>query len=525
MQRLGLNLAELLAYRRADEAMGLRCRLVPVLAQVLIAERQRAVLNAGLWRRVRRRQRLRCRRGRCGCRAAGLDLRAVAHPDVGAAELGIRDRHAVEDVGFGDVLHSMPVADSKLGGSYVWVRDSAQIKSGSATTAAPAAAPQALAAANAPPQTGVQDCTLAFCDQNLRQNWNQPTPQTHCFICPPISQQLCQIQTQPLHCQTQPVVFGILPPSFNCTQQGCGAGVQPGGQQAQLHAMAVQPTPSAVHQCGGGGVHPTPSAVHQCGGVHPTLATLCTQPHLCPPQAPGMVMASPPCPSLGCSMFGTCAGCAQPAPQAAGPQMQAPAMAGPPGTAMFSWPAQCPSQFCSAVGTCGQAPQAAGPQMHAQAMAGPPGTAMFYCTMNCGGQIAPAMPMASQLLCTPFDGCAAPQAAAAVQPTPSAVHHCGQPLTQGICPTPSAINQCGQPLTQGICPTPSAINLCGQPFTQGICPTLSAIHLCGQPLTQGICATPTATQPGFCQPTGIACLATQGCVTVPNGVFTPFGRG
>ena len=243
------------------------------------------------------------------------------------------------DVAEADVLHSMPVADSKLGGSYVWVRDSAQIKSGSATTAAPAAAPQALAAANAPPQTGVQDCTLAFCDQNLRQNWNQPTPQTHCFICPPISQQLCQIQTQPLHCQTQPVVCdippqslhcathpvvcdipprqtlatictqvgcvtqpvvcGILPPSFNCTQQGCGAGVQPGGQQAQLHAMAVQPTPSAVHQC---------------GGVHPTLATLCTQPHLCPPQAPG--------------------------------------------TAMFSWPAQCPSQFCSAVGACGQAPHA-----------------------------------------------------------------------------------------------------------------------------------------------------------------------
>jgi len=469
------------------------------------------------------------------------------------------------DVAEGDVLHSMPIADSKLGGSYVWLRDSAQIKPGSAAAAAPAAggaqaaAPQALAAANAPPQSGVQDCTLAFCNQNQNQNWGQPTPQTHCFICPPLTQ-ACQIQTQ-LHCPTQPVVCDIPPQSLHCATHpvvcdipprqtlatictqvgcmtqpvvcgilppsfGCGAGgQQPGGQQAQLHAMAVQPTPSAVHQCGGGGVHPTPSAVHQCGGVHPTLATLCTQPHLCPPQAPGMVMASPPCPSLGCSMFGTCAGCAQPAPQAAGPQMQAPAMAGPPGTAMFSWPAQCPSQFCSAVGTCGQAPQAAGPQMHAQAMAGPPGTAMFYCTMNCGGQIAPAMPMASQLLCTPFDGCAAPQAAAAVQPTPSAVHHCGQPLTQGICPTPSAINQCGQPLTQGICPTPSAINLCGQPFTQGICPTLSAIHLCGQPLTQGICATPTATQPGFCQPTGIACLATQGCVTVPNGVFTPFGRG
>jgi hypothetical protein len=218
------------------------------------------------------------------------------------------------DVAEGDVVHSTPIADSKLGGSYIWVRESAQIKPGSAAAAAPAAAPQAVAAApqaaaNVPPQ-------------NQNQNWNQPTPQTHCFICPPLTQ-ACQIQTQQLHCPTQPVVCdippqslhcathpvvcdipphqtlatictqvgcltqpvvcGILPPSFNCTQQGCGAGGQQGGPQMQPQAMAaVQPTPSAVNQCGvpppfSQYICPTPSAVHQCGAP-PFTQQICPTP-------------------------------------------------------------------------------------------------------------------------------------------------------------------------------------------------------------------------------------------------------
>jgi hypothetical protein len=417
------------------------------------------------------------------------------------------------DVAEGDVVHSMPIADSKLGGSYIWVRESAQIKPGSAAAAAPAEAPQALAAVP-------------------NQNLNQPTPQTHCFICPPpslpcqVPTQICQIQTEhctpatictlhgqcpppqtalihcptqpvvcdippqslrcathpvvcdiPPHqtlatictqigCLTQPVVCGILPPSINCTQQGCGpVGQQPGGIQPQAMA-ALQPTPSAVNQCGVpppfsqhicptpsavqqcgvplsqnicptptalpqcatppftqhicptpsavqqcGWLQPTPSAVQQCGGVHPTLATLCTQPHLCPQAA------------------------AQP-----------------------------------------------------QAMA------------------------------------AAPQGAAAFQPTPSAVNQCGvaQAFSQHICATPSAVHQCGQP---------TLATLCTQP------------HLCPPPVASVavICATPTATQPGFCHPTAnIACLQTANvvcaqtgvaacvpsvaCTPTPNGVFTPFGR-
>jgi hypothetical protein len=50
------------------------------------------------------------------------------------------------DVAEADVVHAMPVPDAKLGGSYVWVRASAQIKPGAAAAAAgtgAAAAPQA----------------------------------------------------------------------------------------------------------------------------------------------------------------------------------------------------------------------------------------------------------------------------------------------------------------------------------------------------------------------------------------------
>jgi hypothetical protein len=44
------------------------------------------------------------------------------------------------DVPEGDVIHSLPIADSKLGGSHVWVRASAAIKPGAATAGADAAA-------------------------------------------------------------------------------------------------------------------------------------------------------------------------------------------------------------------------------------------------------------------------------------------------------------------------------------------------------------------------------------------------
>jgi hypothetical protein len=62
------------------------------------------------------------------------------------------------DIPEGDVIHSMPIPDSKLGGAYVWARASAQIKPGraaAAATAAPQQAQPAEAAAPATPNTGV----------------------------------------------------------------------------------------------------------------------------------------------------------------------------------------------------------------------------------------------------------------------------------------------------------------------------------------------------------------------------------
>ena len=49
------------------------------------------------------------------------------------------------DIPEGDILHSMPIADSKLGGSYIWVRASSEIKPGSAAPQATEAPQQAAA--------------------------------------------------------------------------------------------------------------------------------------------------------------------------------------------------------------------------------------------------------------------------------------------------------------------------------------------------------------------------------------------
>jgi hypothetical protein len=60
------------------------------------------------------------------------------------------------DVAEDDVVHAMPVPDAKLGGSYVWVRASAQIKPG----AAAAAAGTGAVAAAQPAMPFTWTCTL-----------------------------------------------------------------------------------------------------------------------------------------------------------------------------------------------------------------------------------------------------------------------------------------------------------------------------------------------------------------------------
>jgi hypothetical protein len=257
------------------------------------------------------------------------------------------------DIPEGDVLHSTPIADSKLGGSYIWVRASSEIKPGSAAPAATEAVqPQQAAAVGINP-TPRTHCFV--CDPPMAAAAMQPTPtvQTHCFICPPHTQAvhcwtapvvcdtmqmptpatrcfICPNQNQtlatvctqiacpthPIHCPTQPVVCnlqptqpvvcGVLPPSFGCTQ-GC----QQGGAHPQLEAMAAPAHPNTAATlctqqpaCPPHTVHnslcicPTPSAVNQCGGpAHPTLATLCTQQPACPPHTVHNSMCICPTPS------------------------------------------------------------------------------------------------------------------------------------------------------------------------------------------------------------------------------------
>jgi hypothetical protein len=90
--------------------------------------------------------------------------------------------------------------------------------------------------------------------------------------------------------RTNPQQCGIVPPTLVC-----------GGQQQMPQAMAAQafqPTPSAVHQCGGmpqntiafctpqpvsQHICPTPSVLHHCGGFTQNICT--PQPvsqHICP---------------------------------------------------------------------------------------------------------------------------------------------------------------------------------------------------------------------------------------------------
>lgn len=104
------------------------------------------------------------------------------------------------DVAEDDVVHAMPVPDAKLGGSYVWVRASAQIKPG----AAAAAAGTGAVAAAQPAMPFTLTCTL-----NAAAPAGGWPPSLGCqpsvMACPPAA----------LHAQTNP-------PTLGCTG-GCNA--------------------------------------------------------------------------------------------------------------------------------------------------------------------------------------------------------------------------------------------------------------------------------------------------------------
>jgi hypothetical protein len=364
------------------------------------------------------------------------------------------------DVPEGDVIHSVPIADSKLGGSYLWVRANAQIKPGGSVAAAEAvAAPQ--------PQAVLP----------------QPTPATHCFICPPPTQNCtpATICTLHQHCPPQPTpatMCIICPPHQTlatvctqlCTQIGCPP--------------------------------------------HQTLATVCTQIG-CPP-----VVTQPPICGLTqpvvCGVLPPSIGCPPGGPQAQ-PQALAAAPRPPLQTSWFD----CHTNMAGCtVHICAQGAQPAA----APAAMAPTPTVMTHCFV-CPPQTVQDSVRVCDTLFTQI-GC--------------------QPQTMHICPTPSAVNQCGgppHPTLATLCTMPPAcppgggltlhptVCICATPgaHTHAFCaPTMGTACMPAPgrtvagctPECQGVAHTlaTLCTHPGFCPTQWNVCPPGQ------NGVFTPFGR-
>jgi hypothetical protein len=177
------------------------------------------------------------------------------------------------DVPEGDIIHSMPIADSKLGGSYVWVRAAAKIKPGGAAPAATEAVqPQQAAAAGinptpathcfiCPPHTQVLYCPTQPVVCNIQPT---PTVQTHCFICPP--------HTQVLHCPTHPIACNLqLTPTGPWTACGtCPPDTALCPQGAQQRAAMAAPgdgVPTFMAACFG------PTFALTMGTACPTVGT------------------------------------------------------------------------------------------------------------------------------------------------------------------------------------------------------------------------------------------------------------
>jgi hypothetical protein len=440
------------------------------------------------------------------------------------------------DIPEGDVVHSLPIADSKLGGSYVWARASAEIKPGSAaatTTEAPQQAPQAGAAMNPTPATHcfvcdppkaaaamqptptvqthcficpphTQNCTPAtVCTHAIHcpsapvvcDTMQMPTPATRCFICPPLNFTPATVCTMPPGCPppgfTLPVFCGVLPPSFGCTQHGC----QHGGAAQQ---EAVAPRPQApqglhtswfdchtnmpgctVHICaqGVGGLGPNQ---HTVGGA--AITQCCPPTHLhCPPQQTLATLCTQICTHFDCPTHQIFC---PTQPVVCNLQPTLPVVCGVLPTQLAICGILPPSFGCTQQG-CAPGAQAAAFEGATVVCSQP-----ARCTQACMPQAqqqpeavmaAPAHPNTAATLCTRHPAC-----------PPHTVHN-----SICICPTPSAVHQCGGPVH------PSLATVCTLPPGCPI-PQLTAFGACP---TFGVCPS-------------IACTFTP----MQNGVFTPFGR-
>jgi hypothetical protein len=117
------------------------------------------------------------------------------------------------DVPEADIVHSMPIPDSPLGGSHIWVRRDAPIKPGTAAAAPQAAGSGGDKPAPEPTPPSIICATQLFCPTQMlcptdifcgamqaafqptpsavtlcclqAQVFGDPTPQSRCFVCDP----------------------------------------------------------------------------------------------------------------------------------------------------------------------------------------------------------------------------------------------------------------------------------------------------------------------------------------------------
>jgi hypothetical protein len=133
------------------------------------------------------------------------------------------------DVPEADIVHSMPIPDSPLGGSHIWVKLSAPIKPGTAAAAPQAAGSGGDKPAPEPTPPSIICATQLFCPTQM--------------LCP--TDIFCGANQQAL-AVAQAVSHGI-----PCTQGAATFCACTPGRNAMIDAMqaAFQPTPSAVTLC------------------------------------------------------------------------------------------------------------------------------------------------------------------------------------------------------------------------------------------------------------------------------------
>jgi hypothetical protein len=378
------------------------------------------------------------------------------------------------DVPEADVVHSIAVPDSKLGGSYVWVRSSAQIKPG---TAAPAAGTGAAGAAEA---AAVQPTPTAM-----------PTPATHCFICPPLTQD-CTVATACSQQCTTPLA-GCLPVQTAATacSQHCTTPL--------AGCLPVQTVATACSQ------HCT-TPLAGCLPVQ-TVATACSQ-HCTTPLAGCLPVQTV---ATACSQHCTTplAGCL--------PVQQQLGLAQTQQNCLHTLPPVCPVNTAATV--CTQPP------------ACPHQTAATLCTQNlchsfvdctivgCTHFICPTQPN----VCTHQPGCVQPTRPFICSETcvtlpvncfPQSLPHVCQGVSPN-CPPPAIGTPVQQPgvMAAAIQPTPTAQSHC---FA---CPPLTVQQQCVRPTLPVICGLHTA--PPACPHQTMGMFCTELCHTLPGGGCWP----